>query len=474
MISRYDLGNTCRSNDGTIYKITIDRCFMKYAKSRQDLTEGPIWRKVIIFALPILAGSLLQQLYTTADAIIIGQFAGKNALAAIDTVYNLIKLPINFFTGVSLGATIIISQYYGAKDKENISVASHTALLFAFFGGLLLSILGIFLSPFCLRLLQVPDDIFQESLIYVRIYFGGMTASMVYNMSAGIFRAVGDSKTPFYFLIIANIANVLLDILFIAVFRWGVAGAALATAFSQVLSSFLVVMALIKTNLPCKIHLNKLRFQQVCLRENIKLGLPVGIQATLYPLANMLIQSNVNAFGTNSIAAWAVCGKLDFLIWLITESLCSTISTFVAQNYGAKKYERAKKGVRVGVVLSVILVAVIGAILYFWNIQLGYLFVDDSRVIDISSRIMSVLSPLYVIYVFGGVLPGAIRGTGETIKPMILTLIGSCGSRILWIIAIVPLHHTLMTVLICYPVSWGVTSVIYLIFYRHCMGKLGP
>ena len=431
---------------------------MEYAQKGLDLTEGSIWRKIVIFALPILVGSLLQQLYTTVDAIIIGQFAGKNALAAIDAVYNLIKLPVNFFTGVSSGATIIISQYYGAKERERVSNASHTAILFAFSGGLLLSILGMLFAPFCLERLQVPDDIYQGALSYVRIYFAGMAASMTYNIGAGIFRAVGNSKTPFYFLI--------------AVFRWGVAGAALTTVLSQILSAFLVTIALVKTDLPCKIHLIKLRFHKAYLAEIISLGLPVGIQTTLYPLANMMIQSNINVFGTNSIAAWAVCGKLDFLIWLITDSLCPTISTFVAQNYGARKYERAKEGVRIGTVLSIILVAAIGVILYFWNVPLGYLFVDDSEVIAISARIMSILAPLYVIYVFGGVLPGAIRGTGETVKPMILTLVGTCVSRVLWIVIIVPLHPTLMTVLICYPVSWGVTSIIYLAFYHRYMKNL--
>lgn len=445
---------------------------MEYAQKGLDLTEGSIRRKIVIFALPILVGSLLQQLYITVDAIIIGQFAGKNALAAIDAVYNLIKLPVNFFTGVSSGATIIISQYYGAKERERVSNASHTALLFAFSGGLLLSILGILFAPFCLELLQVPDDIYQDALSYVRIYFGGMAASMTYNIGAGTFRAVGNSKTPLYFLIAANITNVVLDVLFIAVFRWGIAGAALTTVLSQILSAFLVTMALVKTDLPCKIHLTKLRFHKAYLVEIIRLGLPVGIQTTLYPLANMMIQSNINVFGTNSIAAWAVCGKLDFLIWLITDSLCTTISTFVAQNYGARKYERAKEGVRIGTILSIILVAAIGVILYFWNVPLGYLFVDDSEVIAISARIMSILAPLYVIYVFGGVLPGAIRGTGETVKPMILTLVGSCVSRILWIVIVVPLHPTLMTVLICYPVSWGITSIIYLAFYHRYMKNL--
>lgn len=445
---------------------------MEHTNKKYDLTEGSALQKIILFSLPILISSLLQQLYTTADAIIVGQFAGKNALAAIDAVYSLIKLPVNFFTGVSSGAAIIISQYYGAKEKEKLSDASHTALLFAFFGGLILSFLGILLAPVSLRLMQLPDDIYNETLTYTRIYFSGMAASMTYNIGAGIFRAVGNSKTPSFFLIIANISNVILDILFIMVFRMGVAGAAMTTVLSQILSAFLVVRALFKTDLDCKIQPDKLHINKNCLTQFINIGLPIGIQSTLYPLANMMVQSNINSFGTNSIAAWAVCGKLDFLIWLITDSLCAAVSTFAAQNYGAKKYQRVRSGVRAGTAISIILIGIMGAILYLWNIPLGHLFVKDNDVIAISSQIMNTLAPLYVTYVIGAVLPGAIRGTGETVKPMLLTLIGSCLSRILWIIIAVPLKPTLMMVLTCYPVSWCFTSVIYLVFYYFYIRKL--
>ncbi|ABR48217.1 MATE efflux family protein [Alkaliphilus metalliredigens QYMF] len=447
---------------------------MELSERKYDLTEGVVWQRVLMFAMPILFGILLQSLYTTVDAIIIGRFAGKEALAAIESVYTLTKLPVNFFVGISSGATIIISQYFGAKKMEKLSNACHTAIIFALIGGFVLSIIAIFISPFFINLLKVPKGIYDDALIYVIIFFSGMAASMTYNIGAGIFRAVGNSKTPFYFLIIANIINIALDLLFIAVFDLGVVGAGLATVISQFLCAILVVISLIRTELPCKIYLRKIRLHKLHVEEFIKLGLPVGIQSTLYPISNMIIQTRINSFGINSIAAWAVCGKLDFLVWYISDAFCTTISTFVAQNYGAQKYDRATKGVRVGAIISLLLVSLVSCILYIWNVPLGRLLIEDSDVIAITSEIMHFLAPLYVLYVLGAVLPGAIRGTGESVKPMFITLFGSCFSRILWILFVVPFHPTLMMVLSCYPVSWAITSLLYLIFYSNVSVKPNP
>lgn len=444
---------------------------MELNEKKYDLTEGIVWQKVLIFAMPILVGILLQSLYTTVDAIIIGRFAGKEALAAIESVYTLTKLPVNFFVGISSGATIIISQYFGAKKFDELSNACHTAIIFALLGGFLLSIVAIFISPFIINLLKVPEGIYKDAHMYVIIFFSGMTASMTYNIGAGIFRALGNSKTPFYFLIIANILNIGLDLLLVATFKLGVVGAGLATVISQFLCGLLIVIALAKTNLPCKIYFRKIRFHKIHVDEFIRLGLPVGIQSTLYPVSNMIIQTSINSFGINSIAAWAVCGKLDFLVWFISDAFCMTISTFVAQNYGAQKYKRATKGVRVSAIMSLLLVACVSCILYFFSEPLGRFLIDDSEVISITSEIMHFLAPLYIFYVIGAVLPGAIRATGESVKPMIITLFGSCLCRVLWILFVVPFNPTLMMVLSCYPVSWAITSLMYLVFYANYIPK---
>jgi putative MATE family efflux protein len=431
-----------------------------------DLTEGNILKKLTLFFLPILAGSLFQQLYTTVDAIIVGQCAGKDALAAIDAIYSLTKLPVNFFVGLSTGATIIISQYLGAKDSEKLSMAAHTAVAFAFAGGLLLSIAGVLLSPVCLRLLKVPAEIYSYALSYARIYFAGMAVSMTYNIGAGILRAVGNSKTPFYILIAASTANVLLDLLFVGVFRWHTAGAAFATVLSQLLSAVLVIAALVKTDLPCRILCKNIRFHKPIAQKIFLLGLPVGAQSSVYPISNMMIQSNINSFGTNAIAAWAICGKLDFLIWLIVDSFASAIATFVAQNFGARLYDRAKNGTLVCLGISLVCVCAISAALYFFCGPLGRLFIRDDEVITLSIYLMRFLAPFYFMYIGGEILSGAIRGMGETFKPMVLTLLGTCACRVAWVLFVVPLQPTLKMVIWSYPVSWIVTSLSFIVFYQ--------
>lgn len=434
-----------------------------------DLTEGPVRKTLVLFVLPIIAGSLFQQLYTTADAAIVGRFAGKQALAAIDAVYNLIRLPTVFFTGLASAATILISQHYGAKKSEALAETAHTAVLFSFFAGLLLTLLGVLLAPACIRLLNVPEDICPMTLRYTQIYFSGMAASMVYNIGAGIFRAVGDSKTPFVFLLIANGVNVALDFLFVAVFRWGVAGVALTTVFSQLLSAALMLFALTRTKLSCKIILNRLRIRGQSLAPILKKGLPIAVQSTLYPLANMLVQSRINPFGTDSIAAWAVCGKLDFLVWLIADAFCDAAATFVAQNYGARRYDRGRRGVKTALLMSIGVIGLLSVGLYLWNVPLAHIFVQDAGVIAISARIMAVFAPLYILYVPGGVLPGAVRGTGDTFRPMLMTLAGCCVTRVIWVLLIAPLRPTLMMVLLCYPVSWAITLLmfaLYRVFYE--------
>jgi putative MATE family efflux protein len=444
---------------------------MELIKKQYDLTEGNIWKKLILFFLPILGGSLFQQLYTTVDAIIIGQFAGKDALASIDAIYNLTKLPVNFFIGLSTGATIIISQYFGAKDGEKLSMAVHTAIAFAFTGGLILSIASILSAPNGLHLLMIPDEIYNYTLSYARIYFAGMTASMTFNIGAGILRAVGNSRTPFYFLIAANVANVLFDLLFVGFFQWHTAGAAFATALSQLLSAILVITALLKTDLPCRIAWKKIRFHKPIAQKIFLLGLPVGTQSSLYPISNMIIQSNINSFGTNAIAAWAVCGKLDFLIWLIVDSFGSVVSTFVAQNFGARLYSRARNGVLICVGMSLVCVCAISAALYFACGILARLFISDNEVIKLSISLMRFLAPLYFFYIGGEVLSGAIRGTGETFKPMILTLLGTCACRVIWVLFVVPLQPSLKMVIWSYPVSWIVTSLSFIMFYQFQKSK---
>jgi len=437
---------------------------MDISLKNNNLTEGKIWKVMLKFVLPIFLGTLFQSLYTTIDAIIIGRFAGKDAFAAIESVLNFQRLPITFFVGLSSGATIIISQYFGAKRKEDISKASHTAILFAIVGGLLLSVLSCILSPFFIRLIKVPEEIFYQAQIYTIICFSGIVASMIYNIGSGILRALGDSKTPFYILIVSNILNIILDLILVVVFNLGVIGVGMATLIAQIASAILIFIILLRTKLDCKIYINKIRFYKKYLKEIFRLGLPIGVQSVLYPISNTVIQSSINTFGVNSIAAWAISGKLDFLIWTVSDAFSVAISTFVAQNYGAKKHQRARDGIKIALSMSMVAIFVISFILYFYNKPLAYFLIKDKNIVDLTSEVIHLIAPLYFMYVIGDVLSGAIKGTGNTLHSMVINIFGICICRILWIFLIVPLNPTFFMVLYGFIVSWIITALMYIVY----------
>ena len=437
---------------------------MDISLKNNNLTEGKIWKVMLRFVLPIFLGTLFQSLYNTIDAIIVGRFAGKEALAAIESVLNFHRLPVSFFVGLSSGATIIISQYFGANKKDEVSKASHTAILFAIVGGLLLSVLSCILSPFFIRLIKVPEEIFYQAQIYTIICFSGIMVSMIYNIGSGILRALGDSKTPFYILIVSNILNIILDLILVIVFRLGVIGVGFATLISQIASAILIFIILLRTKLDCKIYINKICFYKKYLKEIFRLGLPIGVQSVLYPISNTIIQSSINTFGVNSIAAWAISGKLDFLIWTVSDAFSIAISTFIAQNYGAEKHQRARDGIKVALIMSMIAIFVISFTLYFYNKPLAYFLIDDKNIVDLTSKIIKLIAPLYFIYVIGDVLSGAIRGIGDTFNPMIINIFGICVCRVLWIFFIVPLNPTFFMVLYGFIVSWIITAVMYIAY----------
>ena len=429
-----------------------------------NLTEGKIWKVMLKFILPIFLGTLFQSLYNTIDAIIVGRFAGKETLAAIESVLNFHRLPVSFFVGLSSGATIIISQYFGANKKEDVSKASHTAMLFAMLGGLLLSIISCTVSPFFVKLIKVPEEILYQAQIYTIICFSGIVAAMIYNIGSGILRALGDSRTPFYILIVSNILNIVLDLILVIVFKLGVVGVGMATLISEIVSAILVFIILINTNLDCRIYINKIHFYKKYIKEIFRLGLPIGVQSVLYPISNTIIQSSINIFGVNSIAAWAVSGKLDFLIWTISDAFSITVSTFVAQNYGAEKHQRARDGIKVALIMSMIAIFVISFTLYFYNKPLAYFLIKDKNIVDLTSKIIKLIAPLYFIYVIGDVLSGAIRGIGDTFNPMIINIFGICVCRVLWIFFIVPLNPTFFMVLYGFIVSWIITAIMYITY----------
>lgn len=439
---------------------------LKANSTQNGITEGVIWKQILYFFFPIALGTFFQFLYNTADAIIVGQFLGKQALAAVGGGTSvLINLIIGFFTGISSGATVVISQFYGAGDIDKSRKATHTALMLSLVGGILISILGfIFTSPL-LRLINTPSDIMGLSSTYLHIYFAGSIAVVVYNIAAGIFRAAGDSKKPLYTLMMGSAINIVLDILFIGPLKMGVAGAAFATIISQIFAASLSLIWLGKRSDGIKFRVRELKFSKAILRNMLYIGLPGGIQSIMYNISNMIIQTKVNGFGTDTAAAFAAYGKLDFIFWMIINSLGIAITTFIGQNYGAGKIERAKKGVKDVFIMSFIIVAALEGLYMAFGRYAYHIFVTDQAVIDIGVRIMMTIAPFYFTYISIELLSGAIRGTGKAVIPTLFTVVGICLLRIIWL-SIPALTRSVELVMMSYPVSWSLVSVLFLVYYN--------
>lgn len=449
------------------------RTIMKQIREDSNrITEGVIWKQLLIFFFPLLFGTFFQQLYNTADAIVVGRFVGKEALSAVGgTTGTLINLCVGFFVGISAGATVTISQYYGGKQKEEVSKAVHTSIALAFIGGAIIMLIGLFGAPYALQWMGTPGDIMPDSLTYLRIYFGGMIANLTYNMGAGILRAIGDSKRPLYYLIISCFVNIVLDIVFVVGFHWGVMGVALATVISQILSAVLVCLTLVGTNECYKLHIKQIRIHNEMLRKIIKLGLPAGFQSLMYTSSNILIQSNMNSFGTNTIAAWTAYGKVDGIFWMTMSSFGISVTTFVGQNFGAGKYDRVKKGVRVCLMMAMSVAICMSVLLFFGGSYIYQLFSTDQLVIEKGMEILRFMVPAFFTYVSIEIFSGSLRGMGDSLIPMVLTSLGICVLRVVWLFTIVPIWHDVKTVVFSYPFSWTLTSILFIIYYQYYLRK---
>lgn len=430
------------------------------------ITEGVIWKQIFSFFFPIFFGSFFQMLYNTFDAIIVGQALGKTALAAVGGgTSTMINLLIGFFTGISSGATVIVSQFYGAEDDKRSRTAVHTALTLAIACGVIVSIGGFAFTDPLLRLIGTPDDIFPQASRYLHIYFAGALAVVLYNMGAGIFRALGDSKRPLYFLIAGTAVNIVLDIILIVFMDMGITGAAIATVFSQILSAFLVLHALSRRTDCCKLEIKALGIDRNTLRRMLLIGFPAGVQSVMYNISNMLIQARVNGFGTDTAAAWAAYGKLDFIFWMMINAFGIAITTFVGQNYGAGKIERAKKGVKTCFIMAAAATIASSVIYISFGREFYYLFIRDEEVIDIGMRILRTVAPTFITYIAVEILSGACRGAGKAVVPTIISVVGICGLRIIWL-NIPALMVSIERIIFCYPVSWTIVSILFAIYYK--------
>ena len=437
-----------------------------------QITEGVIWKQLLLFFFPIVFGTFFQQIYNTADTIVVGRFVGKQALAAVGgSASQIANLIVGFFVGLSSGAAVVISQFYGAKDKKNLSKALHTAFAFSIAAGIVLTVVGIFLTRPALLLMKTPADVVEDSAVYLHIYFGGMVFNLVYNMGAAILRAVGDSKRPLYVLIITCVLNIILDLLFVVAFGMGVTGVAVATVTSQVISALIVTVMLLKTREIYVLKINQIRFDRRMLFSVLRIGIPAGLESVMYNISNIVIQVFVNNLGTDTVAAWGTLGKIDALFWMVINAFAISITTFVGQNYGAGKMDRVHRGVRTCMVMTILASLGMSFLIYRYGVYGYELFTTDQDVITIGIAMMRYLAPLYVEYVAIEILSGALRGVGDCWRPMIISLLGVCVLRVGWILIAVPLKRDIYTIMFSYPLTWVTTTMLFVIYYLF-FGKL--
>lgn len=429
------------------------------------ITEGVIWKQLLLFFFPIVLGTFFQQLYNTADAIIVGKAVGKAALAAVGgTTGTLINLLVGFFVGLSSGASVIIAQYYGARKGQEVSDAVHTSMALAVISGAALMLLGIGFSEPILRLMGTPEEVMAYAVPYIRVYFVGMIPSLVYNMGSGILRAIGDSRRPMVFLICATMTNIVLDVVLVLGLELGVFGAGLATVFSQAVSALLVVATLRVSPPSYRLRLRRLRLHGAMLSRIVYIGLPAGLQSVMYSLSNIIIQAGVNGFGTDVMAAWTAYGKVDGLFWMTISAFGVAITTFSGQNFGARQYDRLRRSIRVCVGMCAGITIVLSALLVLAGRPLLGLFTDDPQVLETGYGIIRLIVPTYITYILIEILSGAMRGTGDSLVPTILTLTGVCLMRVFWVMVVVPMHHDLHTLLLSYPITWVITSTLFLVY----------
>lgn len=435
-------------------------------KKRGTITDGVIWQQLLLFFFPIWFGSFFQQLYNTTDAIIVGQFCGKQALSAVGgTTGVLINLLVGFFVGLSSGATVIIAQFFGARLDGEVNRAVHTAIALSIAGGAVLMVLAFCLAPTALRATGTPDDVIDYAITYLRIYSLGMIPNLVYNIGAGILRAIGDSKRPLWFLIFSCGVNIVLDILFVAVLRWEVMGVAVATVLSQTASAVMVLFVLMRTRECYRLFPRRIRLDLGLLQSIFRIGLPAGLQSVMYNISNVIIQTNINALGTDTVAAWAAYGKIDGLFWMMISAFGISITTFVGQNFGAKNYGRVQRGVKVCFGMAAGATVALSLILCLLGGTVYRIFIQDPTVVGIGTEILYYLVPTFITYVAIEIFSSALRGMGDSLIPMIMTCVGICGFRMIWLFAVVPQYPSLQTIVMSYPISWTITSIIFAIYY---------
>ena len=429
-----------------------------------NLTEGSIWKNIILFALPVLLGNIFQQLYNTVDSLIVGNFLGDDALAAVSSSGNLIFMFVGFFNGVAMGAGIIIARCYGARDYKAMQQAIHTDVAFGLATGAMVTVLGVAFTPTILGWMGTPENVLPNSISYFRFYFCGGIFTVMYNIFVGILHAVGDSKHPLYYLIFSACINVVLDLLFVGVFRWGVGAAALATTISQGISALLCCIRLMRCDAPYKLYVKQIRFHLPSLKAIIRFGLPSGIQNSVIALANVVVQSNINAFGSAAMAGCGSYSKLEGFAFLPVTCFTQALSTFVGQNLGAKKHDRVKKGAAFGIICCVAMAEAIGVAMYTFAPQLIDMFAESAAALEFGVRHCRTICLFYCLLAFSHCAAAILRGAGKATIPMVVMLLFWCVVRVTYITLAVQYVNELTTVSWAYPLTWCCSSIVFGIY----------
>ena len=434
-------------------------------KGTQNMTVGSVRRAIVSFAMPIFLSQLFQQLYNTADSVIVGNLLGKQALAAVSSSASLIQLLTALMIGIALGAGVVISRHFGAEDYDTLSRAIHTTAAFGLIAGAALTVVGVLLSPTLLRWMGTAPDVMENSIVYFRNYFLGSMAVMLYNVFTGIMNALGDSRRPLYYLMLSSALNVALDLLFIGVFHLGVGSAAVATVISQAVSALLSFLHLRKPGTIFQLRLRKLRVHLDLMKEIVRMGLPTGVQNSVISIANVLVQSYINSFGSDAMAACGTYAKLQGFAFLPITSFALALTTFVSQNLGARQYDRARQGARFGICASVVLAEIIGALLTLLAPSLARLFNSDPEVVRIAVTQSRIENLFFCLLAFSHAVAGVCRGAGRATVPMLVMLSVWCVLRIIFISIAMTIVHDIRVLFWCYPLTWAISSAIFLLYY---------
>ena len=430
-----------------------------------DMTTGSIWKRMVSFAVPVFLGNLCQQLYNAVDSVIVGKFVGKQALAAVASRGNLIFMMTGFFMGLFIGAGIVIAQYFGARNYEKVRSAVHTDIAFALCCGVLLTLLGVFFTPTILTWMRTPADVLSTSILYFRLYFLGSLATILYNAGMGILQAVGDSRSPLYYLVISSVVNVALDLLFVGAMDMGVAGAAVATVISQVVSAVLCIIKLTRSDGPYRLEIKRIGFDLPLLKKITSQGVPSGVQNSIIAIANVVVQSNINTFGSDAMAGCGSYSKVEGFVFLPITAFAMALTTFIGQNLGAGQFDRAKQGARIGILCSMAMAELIGVALFFLAPYAMRLFNDDPAVVAIGVRQSHIEALFFCFLAFAHGVSAVLRGAGRAQVPMYTMLGCWCILRVSYITLALKVWPDIATIFWAYPITWSVSCVVFLIYY---------